>query len=475
MSLKEEKMASNDKMGTERIGKLLFRFSLPCVISLLISSLYNLVDQIFVGNSSLGYLGNAATGVVYPIVVVTQAFAWGFGDGCASFLAICQGKKETLKASKAMGTGISLTFVSSLFILLFSLFFSDPVLRFCGASETTLPMARSYLRILAFFFPCYMLQNMLNSIIRSDGSPNFAMITTGVGALLNIILDPIFIYLCDWGIEGAAWASAIGQAISFLLSALYFLKPKTFRFAWRDFLPDFKIYKEPLLLGASSFITQLSVVIINLVGNMVITKYGNLSIYGQDIPISTTSVETKVFSLVLNIVVGIALGSQPIIGYNLGAGKVERIRKTYWLILGWTLAIGAFSTLLFELYPEGVLILFGGKESELYVEYGKLVFRLFLATTILTCFIKMSSIFFQACGEPLKATASSLMRDILFFVPLVIILPMIAESKEKGTGVVALLYAPMIADLLAVSYVLFITIKLFKQLKKYDKGFSKAE
>lgn len=474
MSLKEEKMASNEKLGTEKIGKLLFRFSLPCVISLLISSLYNLVDQIFVGNSSLGYLGNAATGVVYPIIVVTQAFAWGFGDGCAAFLAICQGKKETEKASKAMGTGISLTLISSLFIILFSLLFSDSILTFCGASEVTLPMARSYLWILAFFSPFNMLQNMLNSIIRSDGSPNFAMITTGVGAILNIILDPIFIYLCDWGIEGAAWATVIGQVVSFMLSVLYFIKPKTFHFTWKDFLPDFKNFKEPLLLGISSFITQLSIVVINLVGNTVIVKYGKLSIYGQDIPISTTSVETKVFSLVLNVVVGIALGSQPIVGYNMGAGKIKRIRKTYWLILIWTLAIGALSTLLFELYPEGILMLFGGKESELYIEYGKMVFRLFLATTILTCFIKMSSIFFQACGEPIKATISSLMRDILFFVPAVIILPMIAEKHQAGTGVVALLYAPMIADVLAFFIALGITIKLFKQLKKYDKDLPNA-
>lgn len=468
-------MSVNENLGKENVGKLLLRFSIPGVISLLISSLYNIVDQIFVGNSSLGYIGNAATGVVFPIIVVTQAFAWGFGDGCAAYLSICQGKKETEKANKAIGTGLTLTILASILIILVSLLFAEPILAFCGASENSLPYAKSYLWIVAFFFPALMISNMANGIIRSDGSPLFAMVTTGAGAIINIILDPIFIFVCNWGIEGAAWATAIGQGVSFLLTAAYFFKSKTFRLSFKDFVPDMKVFKEPALFGISSFITQMSIVVINLVGNTVIVKYGNSSIYGQDIPISVTSIQTKVSTVVLNVVVGIALGGQPIVGYNIGAGKIDRVKKTYLMMLISTIIIGAIFTLFTEIYPEGLLAIFGGKDDQLYMEYGKLVFRLFLATTTLTCFIKMSSIFFQSCGQPVKAMISSLLRDLLFFVPAVIILPLIAESKEAGSGVVALLYAPMIADILATFIAVGITIKLFKELDSHYGNVSISE
>lgn len=460
---------SQQVLGKEKIGKLLFKFSLPCVASLLISSLYNIVDQIFVGNSELGYLGNAATGVVFPILVVTQAFAWGFGDGCAAYLSICQGKRDTDKASKAIGTGITFTLVASILIILISMFFGQPILTFCGASENTLDMAWNYLKILCWFFPMYMLQNMMNGIIRSDGSPTYAMISTGVGAVLNLILDPLFIFLLKWGIQGAAWATAIGQVVSFLICFVYFFKPKTFRLNLKAFIPDFKNFKEPLLLGISSFITQISIVVVNLVGNTTLVKYGNLSKYGQDIPISITSIETKVFTLVLNIVVGIVLGGQPIIGYNIGAGKVKRVRHTYSLILIWTVVISTCATLLFEIYPQGIVRIFGGQDDPLYMEYGKLVFRLFLATTIMTCFIKMSSIFFQSLGKPIEASVASLARDILFFVPAVMIIPAISENVQPGSGVVALLFAPMLADTLAFFIALFFTLRIFKKLGKEDK------
>ena len=462
-------------LGKDRIGSLLFRFSLPCVVAQLISSLYNIVDQIFIGNSSLGYYGNAATGVVFPLIVVANAFAWGFGDGVASFLSICQGKKDSSKAAKAVGTGIVLTIISALLIVLVSFIFANPILRFCGASDNTIEYAKTYLFIVGSFFPCYMLIAYLDSAIRADGSPTYAMIATAVGAIANMILDPIFIYVFNWGMEGAAWATVIGQLISICFIFAYFLRTKTFKLGIKDLIPDLKTFKEPLLLGISSFITEISIAIINLVANAVVVRYGNLSKYGQDIPISATSIETKVFTLVLNVVVGIVLGAQPIIGYNKGAGNIERIRKTYKIILLWSLGIGVVATLLFELYPEGIIMIFGGSDDALYMEYAKLVFRLFLATTILTCFIKMSSIFFQSCGEPLKATISSLVRDLLFFIPAVLILPFIAENNEAGTGIIALLFAPMIADVLAFFIALVLTIRLFKKLKHYEKSLNQIE
>lgn len=455
-------------LESSAIGNLLFKFSLPCVLSLLISSLYNIVDQIFVGNSSLGYLGNAATGVVFPIVIITQAFAWCFGDGCSSYLSICQGKKENEKASKAIGTGITFTIFFGVLIALFSLIFDDSILLFCGASDNSLPLAKEYLHILAYFFPFYMLQNMLNGVIRSDGSPLYAMASTGVGAIINIVLDPIFIYVCDWGIQGAAWATVIGQIVSFIIGVIYFFKPKTFVLHLKSFIPDFKDFITPFLLGVSSFITQISIAVVNLVLNAMLVKYGKTSIYGQDIPISVTSIETKVYTVVLNIVVGIVLGGQPLIGYNIGSNNMKNVKKTYRLILYWTIGIGLFFTFLFEAFPKAFILIFGGQDNALYMEYGTMVFRLFLATISLTCFIKMSSIFFQACGYPIEATIASLARDILFFVPFVILLPFIFEKQKQGEGIIALLFAPMIADTLAFFIALFFTFRTFKKIKALE-------
>ncbi len=453
-------------LDQENVGRLLFKFSLPCMASLLISSLYNMVDQIFVGNSSLGYLGNAATGVVFPLVLLTQGFAWWFGDGCCSYLSICQGRKQPEKASKAIGLGILLTLLSGLLIVLFGLLFDDEILLFCGASEKTIPLAKEYLHILIGFFPVYMLQNMLNGVIRGDGSPSYSMIATLSGAILNIILDPIFIYACDFGIAGAAWATVIGQVVSFFFCAIYFLHPKSFRLDRKSFIPDFSNFREPFLLGISSFITQISVAVVSLVLNSMLVRYGNLSKYGQDIPISVTSIETKVYTIVLNIVVGIVLGGQPIIGYNIGAGKIDRVKKTYRLILISTLIISAIFTFLFEVFPDLFVMMFGGKDDELYMEYGRLVFRLFLSTTILTCFIKFSSIFFQSCGYPVQATIASLSRDLLFYIPLVILIPYVTEQKQEGSGIVSLLFAPMIADTLSFLLTIFFTFQIFHKLNE---------
>ena len=229
-------------LGKDPIGKLLFSFAVPSVSGLLITSLYNLVDQIFIGNSRLGYLGNGATGLVFPLLIVAQAFAWWFSDGCASYLSICQGKKDTSLASKAIGTSITLIELISVILAAICLLWAEPILSVFGGTPETLPMASSYLRILAWFFPLLLFQCAVNGIIRCDGSPLFAMVATGAGAIVNIVLDPVFIFVLDAGIEGAAWATVIGEGVSFLLSVAYFFRSKTFRLSLKSFLPDFKAF-----------------------------------------------------------------------------------------------------------------------------------------------------------------------------------------------------------------------------------------
>lgn len=310
----------------EKISKLLIKFSIPCVMGLLISALYNIVDQIFIGNSELGYLGNAATGVSFPVICIVNAFAWCVGDGAASFLSICAGRKDADRAHKCVGTGITVSFIISVVLATICLVLARPLMSLFGASDQTLDMAVEYFRIVAAFFPFYLLLNVMNSMIRADGSPAYAMVAMLTGAITNIILDPVFIFLLRWGIAGAAWATVIGQTASFLVCAVYFFKPKTFRLTRRSFVPDTKVLGSVVSLGASTFVTQLSIVIMTLVCNMTLAHYGQLSKYGPDIPISVFSIQTKVYTVVCNIVVGIVLGGQPIFGFNYGAGRMDRVR-----------------------------------------------------------------------------------------------------------------------------------------------------
>lgn len=459
----------NHMLGEEKISKLLIKFSIPCIFSLLISALYNIVDQIFIGNSELGYLGNAATGIVFPILIVAQAFAWCIGDGSAAYLSICQGKKDTHNAHRCIGTGITVTLVLSILMIVLCAVWKKPLLRLFGASDQTIGMATEYFTIVFSFFPAFMLMNMMNAIIRADGSPAVSMASMSVGAILNIILDPIFIFVLDWGIAGAAWATVIGQTISFVISVLYFFGAKSFRLTKKSFVPNFVIFSNALKLGVSSFITQMSIVVISLVCNIMLAKYGVLSMYGQDIPISAISIETKVFTIVINIVVGIVLGGQPILGYNFGARNYNRVKETYRMILIATCVVGIVFTLIFETCPRIIINIFGSGNNPLYLEYAQRTFRIFLSLVTFTCIIKMSSIFFQAVGKPVMAIVASLTRDIICFVPLVILIPSIVERHQTGNGINGVLFAAPIADIIGMIVVVCLTVHYFRIMKSDEK------
>ena len=461
-----EKVENNKYLGTEKISKLMLKFSIPCILSLLVSALYNIVDQIFIGNSELSALGNAATGVVFPIFIIAQAFAWCFGDGCAAFLNICQGKKDEKSAQKAIGTGVTITFITSIVLLALLYIFKTPVLRLFGASDNTIGIAIEYFNIILAFFPLYMLSNMINAVVRADGNPKGSMMSMLIGAITNIILDPIFIFGFKWGMAGAAWATVIGQIISFIISFVCILKSKTFKLTFKSLIPDFKAFSGALKLGLSSFITQMTIVIISLACNIMLAKYGAMSSYGADIPIAIIGIESKVFTVVINLVVGIVLGCQPIIGYNMGAKRYDRVKELYKKILICTIIIGLASTLLFELAPKAVVAMFGKPTNipnpEDYWIFAEKTFRIFLSFVTFTCIIKMSSIFFQAVGKPLRAIVASMVRDIVCFIPLILILPI-------SLGVEGILYAAPIADIIAMTITIGLTIPFIKSLKTIDK------
>ena len=460
-----DKQQEIQSLGQEKISKLLIRFSIPCVMGLLISALYNIVDQIFIGNSELGYLGNAATGVSFPAICIANAFAWCVGDGAASFLSICAGRKDSDRAHKCVGTGITVSLLISLVLMVICEVFAQPLMSMFGASDQTQDMAVEYFRIVAVFFPFYLLMNVMNSMIRADGSPTFAMIAMLTGAIINIILDFIFIYPLKRGIAGAAWATVIGQTASFLVCAVYFFKPKTFHLTWRSFIPNGKILGKMISLGAATFITQLSIVVLSLVSNMTLARYGELSKFGPDIPISVFSIQTKVYTVVCNIVTGIVLGGQPIFGFNYGAGNMDRVRQTYRLVLRSTLIVGICAVLLFEIWPQGVIGIFGTSDG-LYREFAIKTFRIYLSLMMITCLVKMTAVFFQSIGKSISAIVASLIRDILCFTPLVLILPSVMEKAEPGSGIYGILYAAPISDVVAIGVILCLTIPFFRRLKQ---------
>ena len=454
-------------LGHASIAKLLVKFSVPCVMGLLISALYNIVDQIFIGNSELGYLGNAATGVSFPIICIANAFAWCVGDGAAAFLSICAGRKDTDRAHKCVGTGITVSLLISIVLMVLCLLFARPLISLFGASSQTLDMAVEYFRIIAAFFPIYLLINVMNSMIRADGSPAYAMVAMLTGAITNIVLDPIFIFQLHWGIAGAAWATVIGQSAAFLVCVFYFLRPKTFRLTARSFIPNGGVLGHMLSLGGATFITQLSIVVLTLVCNMTLAHYGALSKYGQDIPISVFSIQTKVYTVVCNIAVGIVLGGQPIFGYNYGAGNMDRVRQAYKLVMGATLAVGVAAVLLFEIWPQGVIGIFGAG-NELYQEFAIKTFRIYLSLMMITCMVKVTAIFFQSIGKSVSAMVASLARDLLCFTPLALLLPAMMEKSNPGSGINGILYAAPISDVVAAIVIVVLTITFFKQTNKKE-------
>lgn len=450
-------------LGEKPISQLLLKFSLPCVMGLLISAFYNIVDQIFIGNSSLGYLGNAATGISFPIVCICNAFAWCVGDGAASYLSICSGRRDSESAHKCVGTGLSSTLIISIVLSVISLVFCEPLMVLFGASEATLSLASNYFRIIAMFFPAYLMFNVMNSMIRADGSPTYAMVAMCSGAVLNIILDPIFIFWLDWGIEGAAIATVIGQMVSFIICAVYFLKPKSFKLVKESFHIKSDMLKHLVILGGSTFIIQISMVVMTLLSNITLAKYGSSSIYGSDIPISVFSIQTKVYTIVNNIAVGIALGGQPILGYNYGAKKLDRVKQTYRYILISSLSIGILATIIFELWPEKIILIFG-KQNDLYMDFAIKSFRIFLALCFVTCFIKISSIFFQSIGKPIHSMVASIIRDMFCFVVFTIGLSVVLEGQEIGKGIYGILFASPLSDVISGIVIITMTISFFKKL-----------
>ncbi|MDE6387422.1 MAG: MATE family efflux transporter [Lachnospiraceae bacterium] len=452
-------MEQNNYLGTEKVGVLLRRFAIPCIFSLIISCLYNIVDQIFVGNG-VGYLGNAATGVIFPITVIGWGVSLLFGDGAAADLSVSFGKNETQDIHTSVGNSMLCSFLCGVIIIVVSYSLGDNLLRLIGATDANLSLAHDYGFIIYFMMPLALVQNTLASIIRADGSPRYAMCAMLVGAVINIIGDPVAIFVLNMGIKGAAYATILGQFVSFIICLLYLTKSKTFKISLKSFRLNSAILKRVATLGASSFLTQLSIVVITIVNNVLLVKYGAASVYGADIPLAAFVVIMKLFQIVLNVAIGIAAGAQPIVGYNYGARNYGRVQQLLKLIIKWTVIVCVVCTIMFELFPLLFIQMFGA-DGELYTQFAVLCLRIYLSLIIFTCVQKVCAIFLQSIGHAKTAAPLSILRDVLliFFS---LIVPIFS-------GVTGIFLAAPISDVIAIAITSVVMVRLWKTLER-DKN-----
>lgn len=460
---KEMKRKMNQEeniLGTEKISRLISKFSIPCIISLLVNSLYNIVDQIFIG-WKVGYLGNGATNVVFPLTMICLAFALMFGDGSSAFLSLKLGEKKNKEAAKGVGNGIILSTIVSILICAISILFFPKIINLFGCTDTLRPFALDYGYIIAIGIPFMMIGTTLNSIIRADGNPRYAMISMVSGAVFNIVLDYILICIFNMEVKGAAIATVISQVLTALMNVIYIKKFNSIKISKDTFKLEGNVCKNVSMLGISSFITQMSIVFVMICENNMLVKCGENSEYGSEVPITVLGIVMKISQILNSIIIGIAAGAQPIFGYNYGAQKYERVKKTLKIVLGISVIISTIAFILFQLIPDKLISIFGSGDDK-YIKFACLAFRTYLLLCIVNGIQMPSGIFFQAIGKSVKSAILSLSRQILFLIPAMIIL-------GNMFGIVGVLSSGPVADGLAFLVAIILLTKEVRSLGKNSK------
>ena len=441
---------TQSSFATEPIGRLIVKFAVPSVIALLVNSLYNIVDQIFIG-WGVGYLGNGATNIVFPITIIALALSMMIGNGGAAYLSLKMGEGEVETAKKGVGNAVTLVTIVSILLAVIFLVWIDPILTLFGATDVLRPFALEYGFIIGAGLPFMMISAAINSMIRADGSPKYAMLSMVIGAIINVILDPVFIFVFQMGVKGAAIATIIGQVASFVVSVLYMPHFKSVQLNKSSFAPCAKVSVNIVIFGLSSFITQFAITIVMALTNNLLAKYGAQSVYGAEIPLTATGIVMKVNQIMIAILLGIATGTQPIIGYNYGAKSYHRVKKALEISLIASEIVSVAAFLIFQFAPMSVVSLFGSEEG-LYNEFAVKAFRIFLMLCPLTGFQTIAAVYLQAVGKPVKSAILSLARQIIFFVPTALILPIFL-------GVEGVLWTGPVADglafLLSLAFLLY--------------------
>lgn len=468
---------SNAFLETEPIGKLMRKFSVPCIISLVVAALYNIVDQIFIANADyLGSYGNAANTVVFPMTVVALSIAVMIGDGCCTFVSMSLGAGKTEDAHRSIGNAILLCLLCSVALTAFYLGFMEPILTVFGGrvNDETFACAKEYFFWIALGMPFYMFGQSMNPIIRSDGNPGFAMLATVSGAVMNIILDPIFIYPLHMGMKGAAVATVAGQILTAILSIWYLCHMKAVTIRKSSFGFWGSLMKRFLVMGITSFLSQISLVVSMAAVQNMCTKYGALDpVFGQpeyaQIPLAVLGIVMKFFQIAISFAVGTAAGCIPIVGFNMGAGRKDRAKQLFTYVLLTEAAIGAVGFLIVELLPLQLIGIFGAaNESAYYTEFAVKCFRIYLCMLILAMVNKGCFIFLQGMGKPFESTMISLTREIIFGVALPIILPMFF-------GLDGLLYSFPAADIVTFLIAAFVIRRTYKELSMPNQAYNGKE
>lgn len=449
-------------LGKDKINKLILSFSIPCVISMLINSIYNIVDQIFIGKG-VGTLGNAATNVIFPLIIIFNAVAGLIGNGAATNLSLKLGEKNKKAAAKSIGQAVSLTIILSIVISGIAYIFLPQLVYLFGCTESVYKYAVDYGRIIVIGAPFMLIYSSFSSIIRADGSPKYSMIMLVIGAIINIILDPIFIFGFDMGVKGGALATIIGQIVSFVIAIIYLFKIKSVKLTKNDFKLDKDVFRI-LALGISSFITQATILVLFIFMNNILTKLGANTKFGADIPLSVYGVISKINSLYISTVLGISIGSQPIIGFNYGAGNKFRVKETIRKVLIINFIIGIIFNLLFVLFPKqitGIFISSNDVSYNLFMEFAVLMCHSFLLVISLNALEMTTSIVIQSLGNVVKSTAVTFIRQIMLLIPISLILAFVFNK-----GIYGVLYAGCIADVLCFIITIFIIKSEYKKLGK---------
>lgn len=459
----------NDRfLETEKIGSLMRKYAIPCVISLLVAALYNIVDQLFIANADyLGSYGNAANTVVYPLTVVALAIAVMIGDGCCAFVSLCLGRGDAERAHRSVGNAAVLSIASGLVLTAVYFILQEPILTAFGGrvNEETYRYSKEYFTWIAAGVPFYMFGQTMNPVIRSDGSPRFAMLSTLLGAVLNIILDPIFIFVFRWGMMGAAVATVIGQIATAVLAAGYLAHTKAVKLQKDSFRLERKLDMEFLALGVCSFLAQISLVAAMLAIQNVVVKYGAMdAIFGQaqyaQIPMAVLGIVMKFFQIVISIVIGMAAGCIPIVGFNMGADRKDRVRELLNKLLTAEALVGAVALVIVECFPRQLIGLFGAaSESVYYTNFAIRSFRIYLCMMVLACVNKAAFIFLQSMGQAGMSTMLSMVREVVFGVGFALLLP-------RFFGLDGVLYSMPVSDVLTFVISVIVLQKTQKTLRE---------
>ena len=466
-----EETNANSFLGTEKIGKLMRKYAIPCIISLLVAALYNVVDQVFIANATyLGSYGNAANTVVFPMTVVAVALAVMIGDGCCAFVSICLGSGRQEDAHKSIGSAVILCVLTSVAVTAVYLIFQDPIITLFGGrvNEETFRCAKEYFFWITLGIPFYMFGQAMNPIIRSDGSPRFAMAATLAGAFANIILDPICIYVLRWGMMGAAVATVAGQIITAALSVWYLCHMKVAKLHKTSFRFHWNLARHYLPLGMCSFLSQISLVAAMMAINNMIQKYGALdAVFGQpeyaQIPMAVVGIVMKFFQIVISIAVGMAAGCIPIVGYNVGAGRRDRAKTLLTDLLSAEFLVGLVALLIVEVMPRQLIAIFGAaNESVYYTQFAVKAFRIYLCLMPLATVNKATFIYLQSLGKALTSTVLSMVREVLFGVGFALLLP-------RFFGMDGVLYSMPVSDLLTFVISIVVIRSTYKQLSTKEE------